>query len=277
MVAQTLSICIPDKGCNQNCPYCVSKMTWNPLPDETQMYASIHKVKSFAERAGVTDVVLTGKGEPTLNYEFISKIMPHFKEWPVVLQTNGTMFTENISHKLRDYHIIGTDIVAVSVDDLPILTHYSKIGMFKYMKSNHLIPRITVMLTPYAVRNCFEDWIDECLNIGIRQLSFREVTIPNYRMDTTLSNEAALWIEKNITTNFNVNKWIKNYYKEIKQYSTIRQLPYGAVIKDVRGISVTYFEYCVQDTHRNDDIRSLIWNQDGHLYTTWNSPASLIF
>jgi hypothetical protein len=48
-------------------------------------------------------------------------------------------------------------------------------------------------------------------------------------------------------------------------------------VRDVGGIAVTFFEYCVQDSNGEDDIRSLIYNQDGHLYTTWNSPASMIF
>ena len=57
----------------------------------------------------------------------------------------------------------------------------------------------------------------------------------------------------------------------------IRKLPYGATIYDIGGIAVTWFDYCIQDAHGVDDIRSLIFQEDGHLYTAWDSPASILF
>lgn len=57
----------------------------------------------------------------------------------------------------------------------------------------------------------------------------------------------------------------------------IRSLPHGAQVYDLDNLSVTYFNYCVQDSNKNDDIRSLIFQEDGHLYTSWNSKASRLF
>jgi len=35
MKAQTLALCLPYEGCDKDCPYCVSKMTWAPKVDRS--------------------------------------------------------------------------------------------------------------------------------------------------------------------------------------------------------------------------------------------------
>ncbi len=57
----------------------------------------------------------------------------------------------------------------------------------------------------------------------------------------------------------------------------LRRLPYGAAVYDLDGVAVSHFDYCVQDDHGPDDIRSQIFAEDGHLYMAWNSPASVLF
>ena len=60
-------------------------------------------------------------------------------------------------------------------------------------------------------------------------------------------------------------------------YPIIRKLPFGATVFDINGVSFTYFDYCVQESSNDETIRSLIYQEDGHLYTSWNSKASIIF
>ena len=79
----------------------------------------------------------------------------------------------------------------------------------------------------------------------------------------------------------------KSYYEELvkglnaltkaKDCIFLRTLPYGAKLYDIYGISVTYFDYCIQDSSNEDDLRSLIFQEDGHLNTNWNSEAGRIF
>jgi len=56
----------------------------------------------------------------------------------------------------------------------------------------------------------------------------------------------------------------------------IRELP-NLRIYDYKGLSVSSSDYCMQDESGADDIRSLIFMEDGHLYTNWNSKASILF
>ena len=75
------------------------------------------------------------------------------------------------------------------------------------------------------------------------------------------------------------NDFLQKMYEQLKnsqESRVLRTLPYGATLYDYKGVSVTHFDYCIQDTHGEHDDRSIIFQEDGHLYSTWNSKAGLI-
>ncbi len=110
---------------------------------------------------------------------------------------------------------------------------------------------------------------------GVHQLSFRHVVIPKNAVDTQRSREAQKWIKEHKCTElYHMVKCLIEYDNTKKE---IRKLPFGTTVYDIDGISVTYFDECVQSKHNIDDIRSLIYQEDGHLYTTWDSTASILF
>ena len=57
----------------------------------------------------------------------------------------------------------------------------------------------------------------------------------------------------------------------------IRVLPFGAEVYDIGGIAVTWLDECVQERNNTNDIRSLIYQEDGHMYSSWDSLASILF
>ena len=276
MKAQTLSVCLPGHACDKKCFYCVSKMTWAPAVNETIWMENIHKVAHFARMAQVTDVILTGKGEPVLNGRLLHAAEV-FKDWPVVVQTNGKHLAQNLSEHpdtLGSFKHI--DILAVSIDNPAQMDEYQPI--WDATTNTRITSRITVMLTPEVCEVPFQAWVEKCCANGIRGLSFREVTIPNDCVDTSIALETANTIRKIIEGNKDsIKKWIENFVVSTASRPILRKLPYGAVIKDFGGVSVTKFDYCLQDSSGDEDIRSLVYNQDGHLYTSWSSSASIIF
>lgn len=293
MKAQTLALCLPlHDGCNKKCPYCISKMTWSPKIDPCKWCHNLEMVRRFADRSQVTDIIVTAKGEPTLDTQFIqNQVIRHFGHYPIVLQTNGLNLLSDTDSKFRSLcNVIvgspfkdqedwgGINVIAVSIDHPHNIEEFSPI--WEECHKMGIIPRITVMLTPEVVQTDFDSWVDICKKHGILQMSFRDVTIPTDRVRNTESNKTAKWIQENIEGNMDILLWKQNFNRQTNdnsRYREIRRLPYGAVIKDVRGVAVTLFNYCIQDNSGDEDIRSLIYNQDGHLYTTWNSPASVIF
>lgn len=100
MHANNISVCVPDNGCNKKCPYCISMMTGKSSHDSKTWYRNIQKVGKLAEIAGVTSILITGKGEPILNEvheeSFICKVCNIFKGYPIELQTNGIYLAKEL-------------------------------------------------------------------------------------------------------------------------------------------------------------------------------------
>ena len=115
MKANNLSISIPNRGCDKNCPYCVSKMTGHVEFNETLFYRNLLKVFQFSQMAQISSVSLTGKGEPMLNFDAIKIVLETFRKFPIELQTNGIRLKNQpvLIKKLFNY---GLDIVAFSFD-----------------------------------------------------------------------------------------------------------------------------------------------------------------
>lgn len=269
MKATTLAVCIPNnKDCDKNCPYCISRMTWCPDYDINQWCENLELAKAFAERAGVQDVIVTGKGEPTLDLGSCTVVAKIFSEFPVYLQTNGIQLMGGYGWDV----VNGIQGVAVSVDDpkdIDALTCST-------VRMRGRILRWTVLLTEQCLSLPFLDWMKLARKHGVDQLSFRSVTAPPNPIDTIESKRTFDWIKAN-RNSAKEAEWLHLMRLRLIHCEMIRKLPYGAQIYDVDGIGVVHFPYCIQDSHGEDDIRSLIYHQDGHMYTTWNSPASILF
>jgi hypothetical protein len=57
----------------------------------------------------------------------------------------------------------------------------------------------------------------------------------------------------------------------------IRDLATGVKVYDVGGISLAISDYCIQEQDSGSNLRSLVFQEDGHLYTSWGSRASILF
>ncbi len=278
MRAQNLTIAIPNKGCDKNCPYCVSKMTGAISTNETLLLRNLPKVKRIARAAQVTSVLLTGKGEPTLNLPWTERLIEEFAEWPVELQTNGLRLAADMKNHngaiIDKLAIAGLNLLAFSLDQI---TQFDDLApMFSALRKRGILVRVTLNVTDLLdAELTFDEALQRCKQSQAQQFSLRQITIPNH---VNLSGDEASAVAS----------WIKTHGKpelydklvgQMKERSThlLRELPYGAKVYDVDGVAVTYFDYCVQDNHGDDDVRSLILQEDGHLYTSWNSLASALF
>lgn len=266
MKANNLSVSIPNKGCNKNCKYCVSKMTGYGKTDYPNFLRKLSKAKKFADICNVTSVSITGKGEPLLDYNEISKVANVFKDFPLEVQTNGLLFKKDLTlvSYLRE---IGIDVIAFSIDSFEEMLDFQIV--FDAISHLGMTVRLTVNLVPETYEKTPLDYINLCRIFGITQLSFRKISIPTHRINTQESNKAAKYIKENIDEK-KVEKFLAQYKALIEYKATpIRELPYGASLKLINNVMVTYFDYCIQDNSKEDDIRSLIYHEDGHLSTSW--------
>jgi len=272
MKANNLSISIPYAECGKNCPYCISKMTGYMKADKPLFDDNLWKARVMAERMDISNIMITSKGEPFNNEECIQLIIDEiFPGYPIEVQTNGLPLTQHV------YIHGGINVVAVSVDSSDYFSNNYEISkVWAEIESSNAIARATILMS-----NRFKGWklhnfLTVCKENNIRQLTFRHATVPDNCVPTKQSREAVQWIEDHYCT-----AHYKMIVDEIKDKVTpkdlVLQLPFGATVYDIDGISVTFFDYCVQENSNGEDIRSLIYQEDGHMYLTWDKRGSIIW
>lgn len=265
MKANNLSISVPNKGCDRDCPYCISKMTGYSTANEDLLERNLKKVKNMAGKAGVTSVSLTGKGEPVLNTDWVMLFGKVFEDYPIELQTNGLILKEK-TYLVNVLYKSNIDIVAISIDNFHDLDSY--LDLFTKIKEYGLTIRLTFNLVKEVYSFSVWDILNRCIELGIDQVSFREITSPTYIKNTDLAYKTKKWIEENVDRKKS-SDFVAELGAVVDESQFIRNLPYGASLYYYKGVSFTYFNYCIQDSSDGEDIRSLILYEDGHLSTTW--------
>lgn len=258
--------------CNKNCKYCVSVMTgFTESSGLPYMERNVNKVKTYADRAQVTSVLLTGKGEPLLNLGAIETLASHFKEYSLELQTNGILLIDNpmLIQKLYNY---GIDVIAISVDSdrdfnrfIDVVKDINRLGMTVRFTVN-----VSDKLKQYGTFGSVFEYAKEN---GVLQVLFRKLTIPR----DSKSDEVAKWIEEHGDTGM-YEEFVRDMNEVIEDRGEkIRILNTGEIVWSVDRRSLVSIDYCIQEESDGNDIRSLIFHEDGHLYTQWNDEASRLF
>ena len=294
MNIQSLSVCVPAKKCINDCEFCCSKMHTSEYEDcftDVSSYASytsdMKKRLTYARENGCNVCMLTGNNEPQQNKEFLrvfsevnKSLMSPFLN--IEMQTTGAL----IDTKLLDFlkASVGVTTMAISVACLDddernrslISTPDSKlclVNLCKEIKARNINLRICLNMnddmllhhpcTPQSV-------IDLCGDLGADQITFRALWAPDS------STEQGKWIKEHVTdvtTNF-VDDLKADILKQGKYLDT---LEYGASRYDYYGFSVVVDEDSMSQEVNKESVKYLILRPNGHLYSKWDSKASLIF
>jgi len=236
------------------------------------MIDNLPKVKNLAQAAQVSTILFTGKGEPFMNYADVLFFLKNFREYWTEIQTNGIWLENNIE-KLKEIKKFGLNVIAISIDNLSDMD----VLLFQKIKTNGMISRVTFNITKYLNGGApvtFQSLIDVCKKCDIHQMTLRNIVIPDY---IEKENKQTAWIRENVDP-----AMYKTLREEMinsceKDGYLLRDLEYGSKVFDYKGIAVSYSDYCIQDHNNGKDIRSLIFKEDGHVYTNWASDASVLF
>lgn len=290
MRIQTFSILAGSEACNARCPFCISKMT---PPLGVQLKEPIVNWRNFkiacrlALRCGVTTAMFTGKGEPTLFPELITKFLHALSEFqfPMIeLQTNGILFAERAeeySTHLDTWHDLGMTTIAISIVHylpeknrlvyLPHKKEYIDLPLLIQMLHDHrLSVRLACVMANgfIASREDLQDLVSFAREHQVEQLTIRPVNRP-----ASSRNEEAY-------------NWTSQHYLPPEQLDGVRQflevngallmtLVHGARVYDLKGQNV-----CLTDSltlePRSDDLRQLIFFPDGHLRYDWQYPGAIL-
>jgi len=279
MKAHNLTISVPGDKCDKDCGYCISTVTWQPINNMSLMSANLQKVKAFASKVGITNIMFTSKKEPFLAVDKMLWLMHNFKDYWTEVQTNGIYLNRHSEDLAKELMRVKTNIVAFSIDNLGDLAKYR--DTFAILSGYGIITRVCFNLVNTITNNhgfysIMKEVVKEKDKQGvpfIRQVLFRNI---NYPSTAPKDHPAVKWIDEFVTPSHYITLAEQAVRSGMKR---IRVVPHtGTEIYSYEKLtSVCFSDYCIQETNRTEDIRSIIFQSDGHVYTSWDDPTSILF
>ncbi len=280
MKIMTMSMVCGTKRCNAKCPFCVSRMTGTESmsKDESFLFGrNFKKARDLALRNGVTTVLITGKGEPTIYPLQISSCVAKLREFPFIeLQTNGLVLEqwryEDYPKILESWYLNGLTTISLSV------VHYKQSKNRKIYGSEHYsLSRLSayLQLFGFLVRiNCtmvggyidsvnkVKEIIRWCQNMNIDQLTLRPVTSPAVSQDQDAYN----WVNDNHKPDWETSNQVDEYIH--LNGNQLMTLPHGAKVFDFDGLTMCLSD-CLTLAPNTDEIRQLIVYPNGRVSYDW--------
>jgi molybdenum cofactor biosynthesis enzyme MoaA len=289
MKIQTFTIVAGSAACNAACPYCVSKMTGIKeigFKENKINWRNLDKSCKLASLSGVTTVLITGKGEPTLYPDQLTSYLEHLKkfDFPLIeLQTNGLILDkefEKYKPYLKKWYELGLTIIAISI------AHYKKEknkSIFtpesEYMDLERLIKNLheigfSVRLSCVMVKGYIDnpDEVEKLIGFAdknkIEQLSIRKLGYPKESEDQKVSD----WTKQHVLADPEFEKIAVFLQKNGNKLMTIG---HGATVYDINGQNV-----CLTDAltikPETDELRQIIYFPDGHLRYDWQHMGAVL-
>lgn len=272
MKAQNLTVSVPSEECDKDCKYCISKITWQTIPDMVLVQRNIQKVKRVANLAGVSNVLITSKKEPFMNYDRMIWLVKQFSDYWLELQTNGIKLNRKAVISARDLYQAGLNVIAISIDKMKYLNRSAE--TLQTLANHKIIVRVCINVTRFISDIfTFEQIIRNITSVGnVSQVLFRNI---NYPSNADKNSPVVQWIDENVDPQHYNILAEQMLSLDLKKIRTIPQT--GITTYSHKGMSICFSDYCIQESNKLNDIRSLIFQDNGHLYTSWDDPASILF
>jgi len=294
MNIQSLSICVPAKNCINDCRFCCSKMhnadyqdRFSDISGFSDFSDDMRKRLEYARENGCNTCMLTGNNEPQQNKAFLRVFGEINKSLRIPfhnieMQTTGAFIDADMLDFLQ--RSIGVTTVAISVACLDngglnrdmICTKDDRLTLetlCREIKKRHMNLRICLNMNDGILADhpfTPESVIALCGALGADQITFRALWAP----DT--DSPQGKWIARHVTEKTHAFlRALKDSIKENGRY--LDTLEYGADRYDYCGFSVVIDEDCMSHGVNKTAVKYLILRPNGHLYSKWDSKASLIF
>lgn len=289
MKIQTYSIIVGSEECNAYCPYCVSKMT-------PRLGISYKKPKinwrnfaigsEFAKDSGVSTVLITGKGEPTLFSEQITECLIHLKPFTfpfIELQTNGIKFGQEYNKQkalLKKWYDLGMATIAISVVHYdnkknkeifqPQESYMDLVDLIKKLHGLSFSVRLTCVMLRGFIDSTGEvkKLVEFAKENQVEQVSIRTTEIPEKSRNPKVYN----WTTKHQLSQKQLSQ-IRRFLD--KQATELMRLVHGAIVYDLDGQNICLTNALTIDP-RSEEVRQLIFFPDGHLRYDWQYKGAIL-
>ncbi len=291
-VIQSLSICCPSATgkCINHCKTCTARQHTNPYENKFdgnhigcfEYWNDVIKRMRYAQTKGCTTLMLTGSNEPQQNRRWLEGLYLamkclHEPFLNIEIQTTGAFIDLDYLAFLKS---IGVTTLAVSTFnifndkinrkiiecadknlDLEILCDRA------YRMGLNI--RICINITDYVDMGAYNMGIlDRCEQLHANQVTFRKM----WSNDGTPEAE---WIKEHCKHS---EDYIKQLNDEIiKNGTLICKLPYGALRYDYKGFSIVVDTDSMAKDETNTALKYYIIRENGKMYSSWDSVASLVF
>lgn len=289
MKIQTLSIVAGTSACDASCPYCISRMTPKQgvgLKEREFDWLKFEKACKLAQINNVSTVLITGKGEPLLYPEQLSKILEKMKrfEFPLIeIQTNGLALGrewEKYKPYLKKWRQLGLNTIALSI------VHYKHERNKEIYSPDSTYPDLENLIKNlhelgYSIRlSCimlkgYIDSIEEVKNLvekakewDAEQLTIRSVKVPEKSQEQKVFN----WTKQRVLSRGTLID-IADFFD--KNATRLMTLDHGGVVYDFRNQNLCLTD-CLTMKPNSEDLRQLIFFPDGHLRYDWRYKGAVL-
>ena len=281
----TYTIIAGNMKCPNSCPICISKMTPShgigyEEPDFN--WQKFRKATRIAIMRGAQNVLITGKGEPTLFPKLVGEILFELAELGedgqferIELQTEGSNIANSITNdELRKWKYAGLDLIALSIyhydsrQNAGGFGHFGSDGGYDLpaligrLNAIGFLVRLSCMLRAGYMdsmdRVC--ELIEFCKENNVFQLTLRTPDVPA----EPLNEQVAQYIMENVVDHKNMNE-INMYVKG--KGKLCGDLPHGVSVYEVDGQNVSM----TTGLGEPGDNRQLIFFPQGWLTTSWET------
>lgn len=295
MEVQSFSVVVPNKACINKCPYCVSRMV------NSDIYPNLmdishptydYNVKEYLKRmkyvasTGCQTLMLTGTSEPQQNKQFLNTfaLLHELIGKPftnIEMQTTGILLDDpNYLRFLKNF--VGVNTLALSVSSPEPMKNTELIGHpFGDPNPSVDFTKVARLAKDYGfnVRLCFNltkhfkfenalgffDWCSKTLKAD--QVTFRKLYVSDKQ------TAQGKWIDENGISEDTL--W--TLVGALKLFPVVGSTTYGADVRYIYGMSVVFDDDCMGKRPKKDNtVKYLILRPNCKLYSSWDTPASLV-
>lgn len=297
MQIQSLSIVVPNKGCINNCPFCVSRMLNNSseypnLMDINHPHYDIN-VREYLRRLrfvadnGCQTIILTGTSEPQQNKQFLATFALLHQQignpfTNIEMQTTGMLLEDNDNYLRFLRNFVGVNTMAISVNAMRTDWNYRLLG---HDEANE--PKVLLLHRLCGALKNYDFNIRICINLNSsfnghsandictwarNDLHADQITFRNLYTSEEETPQAQ-WIaghKPNVELLNNIGQYLGNK-------SVIGKTTYGSPIFDGSNCAIVHDMDCMGKKPESDVKKYLILRPNCKLYSQWDTAASLVF
>ena len=292
MEAYALRVISDSMVCEASCPHCAYRDGQIHEGRQSLDLQKFRKARQFALQSRAVAMEIEAKGDPLLGewtglYQILSEASSDFPQ--IGLTTPGSAILESQESFLNlvGWHLTNLTLTLPHHDPqnrktlLGFDLDYK--ALVPYLREEcRLVVRAACHLSKRGIANAREalDFVSWCREMGIQQVVFREIEIP----DDHLDEQTLQWCRENAVEldaqeNWDFDDPARNmfYVNSLVAQNKARPvfvLPWGETVYEIDGVNVVFEKS--EKNYYGRFVKSLVLSAN-HVYARWESAGTIIF